>query len=408
MSDPRPSDDSEGDGDPLLPVYPRLPLTLASAKGSRLTLADGRELLDLYGGHAVTPLGHGHPQLARALREGYETLDFYSNSLHMPGQRRAARALLADSSHLTRVHFVNSGTEANEAALHLARRLTGRSKVLVFDCAFHGRTLASLQATGLPGYRARITQPPTADEVQTIRFGEVDDLEQIDDGVAAVLCESVPSLAGVYMPPEGYYPALAARCREVGALLIFDEVQGGVGRLGRWFAHQRFGVEPELVTLAKSLAGGFPAGALLCAESVAEQVGFGELGTTFGGGPLACVMIETVARVIREEGLLERVPAIEGRLRAGLVDAGLAAADGQNDATVELRGAGCLLGLQTPLPAKELRDRLLARDILVGSAVQPQTVRLLPPYILTDDEIERFVSTLAAILRDDHHPRDTR
>lgn len=378
--------------DPLLPVYPRLDLELVAASGTRLTLADGRELLDLYGGHAVTPLGHGHPALAEALASGYRELDFYSNSLNMAVQQRAARALLGESAHLTRVHFVNSGTEANEAALHLARRLTGRQKVLTFDCSFHGRTLASLQVTALAGYQARLSLPARGEQAGTLRFGDVEALAQIDEQVACVLCESVPSLAGVFMPPDGYYPALMARCAEVGALVVFDEVQGGMGRLGRWFAHERFGVRPDLVTLAKSLAGGYPAGALLTSEAIAAQVSFGELGTTFGGGPLACRMIETVARVIREENLMARVEAIEARLRANL--AALAAFG------LELRGAGCLLGLQTPLPAKELQRRLLTHDIIVGTSAQSHTVRLLPPYIVSDDELDRFAAALAAALSD--------
>jgi acetylornithine/N-succinyldiaminopimelate aminotransferase len=231
---------------------------LASARGTTLTMQDGREIVDFYGGHAVTPLGHCHPALEKTICEGYRTLDFYSNSLHMDVQQRAARALLADSEHLTRVHFVNSGTEANEAALHLSRRLTERTRVLTFDCSFHGRSLASLQVTGLPGYQARLSLPSSSEIADTIAFGDIEALEKIDARVACVLCESIPSLAGIIMPPDDYYPALVERCHEVGALVVFDEVQGGVGRTGRWFAHQRFGVQPDIVTLAKSVAGGFP------------------------------------------------------------------------------------------------------------------------------------------------------
>jgi len=364
--------------DALLPVYPRLALDLLRASGCWLHTRDGREILDLYGGHAVTPLGHCHPELHRTLVEGHSTLDFYSNSLEMAVQQSAARALLGQSAHLTRVHFVNSGAEANEAALHLARRQTGRSKVLSFDCAFHGRTLACLAATGLAGYRDRLSLPVDQHN-DFLRFGELEDLAQIDQQTAAVICESVPSLAGVWMPPQDYYPALAARCREVGALLIFDEIQGGIGRLGQWFAHTLFDVEPDMVTLAKGLASGYPAGALLTTEAVSQQVSFGELGTTFGGGPLACRMIERTAQLIRGDGLLPRVVQIHQQIRAGLPD-------------VQLRGAGCLIGIQTALPARELRDRLLARDIMVGVSAEPQTIRLLPPYILADSEIELFCS----------------
>lgn len=373
----------------LLPVYPRLDIDLVGARGCTLLTADGRELVDLYGGHAVTPLGHAHPRLEAALIEGYRSLDFYSNSLRMAVQQEAAEALLAPSEHLAYAHLVNSGAEANESAIHLARRLSGRTKILAFDCSFHGRTLACLQATGLAGYRARCAVPPLPEHNGWIRFGEAEDLARIDGETAAVICESVPSLAGVLMPPEGYYAALEARCREVGALLIFDEVQGGVGRLGeRWYAHQRFGVAPDMVTLAKSLAGGFPAGALLVSQALGDQVEYGELGTTFGGGPLACRMISATARAITELGLLSRVPRIFARVRDGL--AGLEG--------VSVRGAGCLIGVQTPRPAKELRAALLERDLITGTSAEPHSLRLLPPYVISDGELDRFVDAARELL----------
>ncbi|MBW2730848.1 MAG: aspartate aminotransferase family protein [Deltaproteobacteria bacterium] len=372
----------------LLDVYPRLPIHLERAQGQCLYASDGRELLDLYGGHAVTPLGHGHPALTRALCEGHRELDFFSNSLHMAVQRRAAEGLLEGSAHLRHAHFVNSGTEANEAAIHLARRLSGRKKILSFDCSFHGRTQASLAATGLPGYRRRLSVPEDEAFNGFISFGAQDDLAAIDESVAAVLCESVPSLAGVLMPPEGYYPALEARCREAGALLIFDEVQGGCGRLGHFFAHERFSVQPDMVTLAKGVAGGYPAGALLVTAGIGAAVEHGELGTTFGGGPMACRMIETTARLIREEGLLQRVGQIFARIAAGV----------KPMEGVKLRGAGCLIGLTSRLPAKMLQKRLLEANILVGTSADPRVLRLLPAYTLTDEEIDRFLDALGSAL----------
>ena len=211
------------------------------------------------------------------------------------------------------------------------------------------------------------------------------DLDAIDDRTAAVICESVPSLAGVRMPPTDYYPALASRCRDVGALLIFDEVQGGVGRLGQWFAHELFGVAPDMVTLAKGVAGGYPAGALLTTEEIAESAVFGELGTTFGGGPLACRMMSRVAQLIGEDGLLDRVTQIFDRVVGGLGEA-------------DVRGAGCLIGIQTALPAAELRSRLLERDVLVGVSAESHTIRLLPPYILSDEEIDCFIAAFLEVI----------
>ncbi len=368
----------------LLDVYPRLPLKLVSARGCWLKTDAGRSLLDLYGGHAVSPLGHAHPELHGALIAAHDTVDFYSNSVHMPIQERAASAALADSQHLSWAHFVNSGTEANEAALHLARRFTSRTCVVSFDCSFHGRSLGSLAVTGIEGYRKRLSVETPPNWRRGIRFGNRADLERIDDSVAAVICESIPSIAGVLMPPEGWYPALAARCREVGALLIFDEVQGGVGRCGRWFAHQLFGVEPDLVTLAKGLGGGFPVGAVLGNPELARWIGHGELGTTFGGGPMACAMICAVSNIIQREQLIERNRCTFQRIHGALSPL----------PGVSVRGAGALIGLETPLPASELRQRLLSRSVVVGSSGQPNTVRLLPPYVLSEEELELGISAI--------------
>lgn len=371
----------------LFPVYPRLDLDLVRAQGTRLFTADGREIVDLYGAHAVCPLGHAHPVLHEALTTAHATLDFYSNSLRMPIQERAAEAVIGDSAHLSHVHFVNSGTEANESAIHLARKVTGRETVVTLDTSFHGRTLGSLSLTGLSGYRKRV--PVEVPDIwgRTIALG-AEDLSVIDETVAAVMIESVVSLGGVYLPPDGWLDRVQARCREVGALLILDEVQGGVGRLGTWFGHQTVGSTPDMVTLAKSLGGGFPVGALVTTPALAEAVGYGELGTTFGGGPMACAMVEATARVIREDGLLDRVKVIEARVRAGLADL-----DG-----VEVRGRGCLLGIQTPMAAGALRDALLARDLLVGTSGEPHTLRLLMPYVVDDADLDRFVTAVHEVL----------
>ena len=378
---------NESSCDPLLPVYPRLSLDLVRAEACWLYTRDDRKILDLYGAHAVSPLGHAHPRLKAVLNEAFSAVDFYSNSLHMAVQQQAAKRLLNASAHLAHVHFTNSGTEANEAAIHVARRLTGRRKVISFDCSFHGRTLASLSATGLASYRKRLSLPPNEADNAFIRYGNLSDLASIDDSVAAVICESVPSLAGVLMPPEAYYPAIASRCQQGGAVLIFDEVQGGIGRLGQWFAHQRFGVTPDIVTLAKSIAGGYPVGAMLTTSAIGEWIEHGELGTTFGGGPVACRMAATVAEVIQDEALSDRATQIFEQITSGL----------SKIADLQVRGAGCLIGIESKKPAKELRDLLLRHDILVGLSAHPNTVRLLPAYVLDSAEIDRFLAAMAEI-----------
>lgn len=372
----------------LLPVYPRLDLDLVSAQGAWLTLADGRRVLDMYGGHAVCPLGHGHPELTETLARQHATLDFYSNSLNMALQERAALAVLGESAHLHYVHFLGSGTEANEAALHTARKLTGRRTVVTLSNSFHGRTLASLSVTGLAGYRKKIPMELPSDWLRLVDLG-ADDLSAIDGSVAAVLVESVPSLGGVHLPPDGWLQRLEARAREVGALFVMDEVQGGVGRLGRWYAHEHFGVKPDMVTLAKSLGGGFPVSAMVATKAVGDALAYGDLGTTFGGGPMACAMVEATARIIRRDGLMERVLHHEARIREGLGDL----------PGVSVRGRGALLAVASELPASAVQAGLLAKGVMTGSSGDPKAIRLLPPYTLTDDEVGLFVRAYREVAR---------
>lgn len=371
----------------LLPVYPRLDLDLVRAEGVYMYTSDGRKILDLYGAHAVCPLGHAHPELAETLSNAYRTLDFYSNSLHMAVQERAANAVLGGSEHLAYVHFVNSGTEANESALHLARKLTGRKTVITLDSSFHGRTLGALSVTGLGGYRGRIPLDVPAHWCKTFTLGQ-EDLSVIDETVAGVMIEAIVSLGGLYVPDAAWLQRVEARCREVGAFFILDEVQGGVGRTGTWYAHEGFGVKPDMVTLAKSLGAGFPVGAMVCTKAIGDRVTSGELGTTFGGGPMACAMVEAVANIIRRDGLMQRVLQIEARIREGL----------SGVPGVEVRGKGCLLGVETPVSANTVRDALLARDIMVGTSSHPRTLRLLAPYILQDEHVDRFVTTLKEVI----------
>jgi acetylornithine/succinyldiaminopimelate/putrescine aminotransferase len=281
---------------------------------------------------------------------------------------------------------VNSGTEANESAVHIARKLTGRETVVTLTESFHGRTLASLSLTGLEGYRRKVPLNVPDHWLRTIALGQ-DDLDAIDGSVAAVMIESVVSLGGVYLPQPGWLARVEARCREVGALLILDEVQGGVGRLGTWFAHETLGCTPDLVTLAKSLGGGFPVGATVVTKALGDQLKGGDLGTTFGGGPMACAMVETVAKIVRRDGLMDRVLAIEARVRAGLADV----------AGVQVRGRGALLGVETSRPAAEVQARLLDHDILVGTSSHPRTLRLLPSYTVSDAEIDRFVGVFRQV-----------
>ena len=372
-----------------LPTYTRWPLELVRGEGSTVWDASGRSYLDLYGGHAVAATGHCHPEVVRAIREQAGKLLFYSNVVALPVRARAAQAIAAQApAPLSKVFFVNSGTEANENAMRLARRATGRSDVLSFDGGFHGRTADAISAAGLAKYRD-LARP----NVPGHRFAPFNDLAAaeatLDEDVAAVLVEPIQSLAGVLTAPASYFQGLRTLCDERGAKLIYDEVQTGFGRTGTFFFAGRHGVVPDLVALAKGIASGFPMGAVLVSEEIAATVKPEEYGTTFGGGPLACAAAEATARVILEEGLLGNVREGSQRLKQGLAEL---------PGVREVRGEGFLLGAALDRPGKPVRDALRERGFLVGGSDLPDVLRLLPPLVLTPEEIGRFLDAAREIL----------
>ena len=372
-----------------LPTYTRWPLTLVRGEGSTVWDATGKSYLDLYGGHAVAATGHCHPEVVRAIREQAGELIFYSNVVAVPVRARAAEAIAGEApAPLSRVFFVNSGTEANENAMRLARRSTGRSDILSFDGGFHGRTADAISAAGLAKYRE--LGKPNVPGHRLVPFGDLAVVEaELDERVAAVLLEPIQSMAGVITAPASYFQGLRTLCDERGAKLIYDEVQTGFGRTGSFYFAGRHGVVPDLVSLAKGIGSGFPMGAVLISEEIAETVKPDEYGTTFGGGPLGCAAAEATVRVIVKEGLLANVRAGSQRLRQGL--SGL-------PGVREVRGEGYLLGVALDRPGKPVREALLRSGFLVGGSDLPDTLRLLPPLVLAAEEIDRFLEALRRIL----------
>jgi acetylornithine/N-succinyldiaminopimelate aminotransferase len=372
-----------------LATYARWPLTLVRGEGSTVWDDAGRGYLDLYGGHAVASTGHSHPEVARAIAEQAKKLLFYSNVVALPVRKRAAEAIVRQAPPpLARVFFVNSGTEANENAMRLARRTTGRSGVVSAHGGFHGRTADAISAAGLEKYRA--LGAPNVPGHRFVPFGDLEALDAaLDESVAAVLLEPIQSLAGVLTAPASYFEGLRRLCDGRGAKLIYDEVQTGFGRTGTFFWAGRYGVVPDLVTLAKGIASGVPMGAVLVSEEIAAGVRPEEYGTTFGGGPLACAAAEATVRVIEEEGLLENVRRGSRRLREGL-----AAMRG----ILEVRGEGFLLGIALDRPGGPVRDALREKGFLVGGSDRADVLRLLPPLVLTEPEIDRFLGALAEVL----------
>jgi acetylornithine/succinyldiaminopimelate/putrescine aminotransferase len=371
----------------LAPVFAQYPLEVAAAQGVWLTDASGRRVLDLYGGHAVAGLGYAHPGWSAALAAQARTCQFQSNAVAMAVRARAAAALVRFSRlPFASVFFVNSGAEANENALKIALRLSGRAHVAAIEGGFHGRTAAAGAVSwgarekwyGFPRTPFDVSFIPRADQ------GAI--AAHIGAHTAAVIVEPVQGLAGAIDLPRAFLAALRRRCDEVGALLIFDEVQCGVGRTGEPFAANLYGVTPDLLSTAKALGNGFPCAALLLSAAVTHSLKPESLGTTFGGGPMACAAIEAVLAAIESEGLLARVRRIGAYIRATCI-AGPVSGH---------QGAGLLIGLRTTTPAKQLQAQLLERGILTGTASDPHVLRLLPPFILAEEHVD----LLAAALRE--------
>jgi len=370
-----------------LPVYAQLDLQPVSGEGPWLVMADGRRVLDLYGGHAVAALGYGHPRLVAALRAQAERLTFQSNLLPLELRARACAALARFAPPgLDRVFLVNSGAEANENALKLAFKTPARTRVVAVEGAFHGRSAAAAAVTW--GSEKWYGFPRKPFEVSFVSPQEPAALaHKIDERTAAMIVEPVQGVAGAVDLPADFLAEARRLTRERGALLIFDEVQCGMGRTGRPFAADHYGVTPDMLTTAKGLAGGFPAGALLTTQALAAGLQVGELGTTFGGGPMACAAIAAVLDAIRDEGLLENVRALSDRIRASC----------RVGPVTAIQGAGFLLGLVCSRPAREVQALLLDRDILAGTSADPRVLRLLPPYVLEPEHVDRLAAALAEI-----------
>jgi acetylornithine/succinyldiaminopimelate/putrescine aminotransferase len=347
--------------------------------------AAGRRVLDFYGGHAVAALGYGHRDLSETIARASRDLVFQTNALPLKVSDEAAEKLAAfGPPGLGRVFFVNSGAEANENALRLAFKVTGRTKVVAMEHSFHGRTAAAAAVT-YGAMKSWYGFPRTPFDVAFVPRNDVAALDAaVDSSTAAVIIEPVQGLAGAFDFAPQFMHAIRAACDRAGALLIIDEVQTGMGRLGAPFGAQLYGVWPDLLTVAKGLGGGFPCGATLMPHSIAKELKAGALGTTFGGGPVACAAIKTVIDVIGRDNLLANVREVSAAIRAtcrvGPVES--------------IQGRGFLLGLKTKPKAAVVRDALLARDILVGTSADPHMLRLLPPLILSTENVQRLAKGL--------------
>ena len=360
---------------------------LVRGEGSHVWDADGKEYLDLLGGIAVNALGHAHPAVVEAVTSQLTTLGHISNFFASEPQVALAEKLLALLGHDGRVFFTNSGTEANEAAFKATRR-TGRTKVVVAEGSFHGRTMGALALTSKEAYRTPFE--PLPGDVTWVPYGDVAALEAVvDDSVAAVLLEPIQGEAGVITPPEHYLRSARQITSRHGALLWLDEIQTGIGRTGAWFAHETSGVVPDLVTVAKGLGGGIPIGACIALGDAATLLQPGNHGTTFGGNPVATAAALAVISTIESQQLMDHVLTIGDQLRRGLDDHPL---------VKETTGRGLLVGvvLSEPVAADAFKAALAAG--LIINAPTPDRLRLAPPLILTEDEAAHAVTTLRSVL----------
>ena len=378
-----------------------LALEIASAEGSSVVDVHGKRYLDFLSGMGVANVGHAHPEVVAAVQRQasrYLHAMVYGEYVQAPQVELAARLAAALPPALSMVYFTNSGAEAVEGAIKTARKHTGRKKLIAFDGAFHGDTSGALALGGNPVYRDPFE--PLLPHVERLRFGDAAALGDIDDDTAAVVIEPVQGEGGVRIPPPGYLQALGRRAREVGALVVFDEVLTGFGRIGRRFAFERFGVVPDVLVLAKALGGGMPLGAFVSSPQIlatlATDPPLGHV-TTFGGHPVCCAAGLAALEVLERERLWERAESSGERLRAALREL---AWQGR---LVEVRGIGLLIGIELDDAdfTRRLAAACFARGLVLNWTLhRDRVIRLAPPLVITDAEIERGVEIVAQAIRE--------
>jgi acetylornithine/N-succinyldiaminopimelate aminotransferase len=371
-----------------LATYKKMPIVFERGEGVWIYTSDGDKYLDLYGGHAVAGTGHCHPHVVNALRTQAGELLFYSNLVYSSARAKAAEKLVSIApDKLTKAFFCNSGTEANENAMRMARMATKREQIITFTGGFHGRTADSISATFLGKYR-EIGKPNVPGHLEA-EFGNVDSVRELaDETVAAIMLEPIQSMAGVREAQPEFYRELRTLCDERGIVLIYDEVQTGIGRTGEWFFAGSDGVVPDIVTLAKALGSGVPVGACLVTDTISSHIKENDLGTTFGGGMLAMAAVTATLEAIENDGMLANVKTVEAHLRQRLREV---------EQVVAVHGRGLLLGIEFSDKAQPIHQALLERKVITGTSSKPNVLRLLPPLCLQKEHADLFVDALLCI-----------
>jgi acetylornithine aminotransferase len=381
----------------VMPTYARLSVMFERGEGAWLWDHQGNRYFDAISGVAVCSLGHAHPAVTQAISQQAGKLLHTSNLYRIDLQEQLA-AKLCQLSGLDNAFFCNSGAEANEAALKIARRY-GHSRgidepvVIVMESSFHGRTLATLSATGNPKVQEGFW--PLVGGFHRVPFNDLAALEAIDNpNIAAVLVEPIQGEGGVRLPSDDYLPALRRICDARNWLLMLDEVQTGIGRTGQWFAFQHYGIQPDVMTLAKALGNGVPIGACLARGIAAEMLTAGKHASTFGGNPLACSAALAVLQSLSDHHLVPRVVELGERLLGGFREK-----FGRLPQVVEIRGQGLMLGIELNCPCGDLVAMALSRGLLINVTAE-RTIRLLPPFILSDDELQYLLDSIVKLVVD--------
>lgn len=387
----------------LMDTYTRQPISIVRGRGTKVYDLEGREYIDFVGGIAVNILGHGHPDLVLAIQKQAAQLIHASNLYYTEPQVKLAQ-MLVDHSFADKAFFCNSGAEANEAAIKLARRYShdkygaGRFGIITMKQSFHGRTMATLTATGQE--KVQKGYDPLLSGFSYVAFNHLAELEQaVNDKIAAIMLEPIQGEGGVHVADRDYLKAVRELCTQKDILLIFDEVQTGMGRTGTLFAYEQMGVQPDVMTLAKGLGGGVPIGACLATARVAKAFGPGSHASTFGGNPLACAAALAVLRVLLEGRVLD-----QARRMGDYLSKGLSECKDRHHMVRDVRGLGLLQGIEVEMDAKMVVGDCLKRGILIN-ATGDHVLRFVPPLIITQAEIDRLIEVLSQIF--DRHAAQT-
>lgn len=383
----------------MIQTYNRQPIAIVSGSGMKVKDADGKEYLDFVSGVAVCNLGHCHPKISSAITSQVGKLMHISNLYHIEPQVQLAQVLV-ENSFADKVFFCNSGSEAVESAIKLARKYfssqakdgeQSRFQVITMEKSFHGRTMAAMAATGQ--VKVQKGYEPLLEEFKYIPFNDIDALKNaISEKTCAVMVEPIQGEGGVNVPDENYLKQVKGLCDEYGTLLIFDEVQVGIGRTGKLFAYEHYGVTPHIMTLAKGLANGFPIGAMCAVDEVARAFGYGSHGSTFGGNPLATIVAKTVLDVFKEDNILENCNAMGSYLQGKLEEL-----KNKFDIVKHVRGKGLMWGMELSVSGAPIIDDLRDNGILLN-CTSDTILRFIPPLIITKEDIDVMITKLDSAL----------